>query len=65
MHGGFTECWEAEKVGKQLDDIIRRAGMGASGSKQDATQDGQGAPDYYQLLGVSEDASQDEIKVSN
>jgi hypothetical protein len=35
--------------------------MGASGSKQDESVDG--APDYYQLLGVGEDASQDEIKV--
>jgi hypothetical protein len=35
--------------------------MGASGSKQDKSEDG--APDYYQLLGVSEDVSQDEIKV--
>jgi hypothetical protein len=39
--------------------------MGASGSKQDPAREGQSVPDYYQLLDVSEEATQDEIKVGD
>ena len=36
--------------------------MGATGSKRNESQDA-AVPDYYQLLEVTEDATQDEIKV--